>query len=46
MSWLSTTRYRPGVSPGTEAIWWTASVFFMGTGQLIHDVVLMARWAW
>ena len=46
VSWLSATRYLPGRSPGTEAIWWTASVFFIGTGQLIHDVVLMARWAW
>ena len=25
------------------AIWRTASVFFIGTGQLIHDVVLMTQ---
>ena len=27
------------MSPGTAAIEWMASVFFFGTGQLIHDVV-------
>ena len=31
------------MKPGTTAIEWEMSVFFFGTGQLIHDVVDKAR---
>jgi len=38
-------RYESFVSPGIEAIEWMASVFFLGIGQLIHDVVESATCA-
>src|ERR1035437_8302740 len=44
VSWLLAMRKRSAVRPGTVAIWWAASVFLLGTGQLIHEVVLMATW--
>jgi len=40
---LLMTRYESLVSPGTAAIEWVTSVFFLGTGQLIHEVVDSAR---
>src|SRR5574340_1141164 len=44
VSWLLATRYWPGRTPGTVAIWRMGSVFLKLTGQLIHDVVLIAMW--
>src|SRR4051812_21598735 len=42
VSWLSAMRYGSVATPGTDAMPWMASVFLKDTGQLIHDVVLIA----